>query len=164
MINDQIQKYSHENAARVDYYSVSHRDSQIHAEQNGNLERHKIVFNECAEYAFFNEDQAKHFAPVEACYKASPRRSRSNESTVDSSCTSLAFTQKGSTLWEICRDEHYRMRMHEQRSTRSDMGDFGRMASEKRNYVATPEEPAYNRYQHKVSTRRQQHRQDRRTP
>ena len=43
------------------------------------------------------KDQATHFALAEACYKALPRRSRSrqsNESTVDSSCTSMEFTIK----------------------------------------------------------------------
>ena len=33
MIHDLINNYSQKNAARVDYYPVSHRDSEIHAEQ-----------------------------------------------------------------------------------------------------------------------------------
>ena len=33
MIHDLINNYSQTNAARVDYYPVSHRDSEIHAEQ-----------------------------------------------------------------------------------------------------------------------------------
>ena len=57
------------------------------------FQRSKIVLN--AQYAFNTKDQAKHVVLVEACYMALPRRSRSrhrNEPTVDSSCTSLAFT------------------------------------------------------------------------
>ena len=33
MINDLINNYSQTNAARIDYYPASHRDSEIHAEQ-----------------------------------------------------------------------------------------------------------------------------------
>ena len=71
---------------------------ESHAHVNGNLDRDseiqrsKIVFN--AQYDFNIKDQAKHFVRVEACYKAFPRRSssrQSNDSAVDSSCTSMAF-------------------------------------------------------------------------
>ena len=33
---------SQKNAVRVNYHFVSHRVSEIHAEQNGNLERHEV--------------------------------------------------------------------------------------------------------------------------
>ena len=87
-VHDLIQNSSQTNAARVDYYPVSHRDSEIDAEQNGNLERHevqrsKIVFN--AKYASNVKDQAKHFVLVAACDKALPRRSRSMQSKRTSS-------------------------------------------------------------------------------
>ena len=52
----------------------------------------EIVFD--ATCASNIKDQAKQFVLVEACYKALPRVSKSrqsNESTVDSSCTSLTF-------------------------------------------------------------------------
>ena len=42
MINDVIKNQSLTNAARVGYNPVSHRDSEMHAEQNGNLERHLV--------------------------------------------------------------------------------------------------------------------------
>ena len=45
--------------------------------------------------ASHSKDQARHFELVDAIPKALPRRSRgrhSNDSTVDSSCTSLEFT------------------------------------------------------------------------
>ena len=42
MLNDLIKIYSQKNAEKVDYYPVTHRDSEIHAEQSGNLERHEV--------------------------------------------------------------------------------------------------------------------------
>ena len=56
------------------------------------FQRSKIVCN--AKGAQDTLDQAKHFAAVVACYKASPTRSRSrqrNESTNNTPCTYLAF-------------------------------------------------------------------------
>ena len=57
------------------------------------FQRSKIVFD--AKYGSNIKDQVRHFALVEACYKALPRRARSrqsNEPTVDSPCTYLEFT------------------------------------------------------------------------
>ena len=64
------------------------------------------------------------------------------------------------------REEQYQMRMREQGYTQSDVEKFDR-ASEKRKYVATPEEKS--RIQRPVQgcatqPRRRQHPQDRRTP
>ena len=42
MINDLIRNYPQTHAETVDYYTVSQRDSETHALQNGNLERHEV--------------------------------------------------------------------------------------------------------------------------
>ena len=42
MINDLIKNYSQKNAEKVYYCCVPHRDSETHALQNGNLERHEV--------------------------------------------------------------------------------------------------------------------------
>ena len=72
MIKDLLKNDSQKDAARVDYYPVSHRDSQIQAEQNGNFvfnngmmfQRSMIVFNN--QHAVNIKDQAKHFVLVVA--------------------------------------------------------------------------------------------------
>ena len=89
-----------ENAEKVDYYPVSWRDSENHALQNGNLGRHEVLKIEVvfiAMHASNIEDQARHVVLVEAFCEALPQKSRSkqsNDSTVDSTCTSLEFTNK----------------------------------------------------------------------
>ena len=42
MINDLIKNYSKKHAEKVDYFPVSHRDSETHALRDGNLERHEV--------------------------------------------------------------------------------------------------------------------------
>ena len=37
-----IKNYAQEKTNTVKYYPVAHHDSEIHAEQNGNLERHAV--------------------------------------------------------------------------------------------------------------------------
>ena len=65
-------------------------------------------------------------------------------------------------------DEQHQMRMHEQGYTSPTWKNVDRMASEHSNYVATPAQRAHHRDQYKIvqhkTRRRQQHREDRRTP
>ena len=92
-----IRNYAQEKTQQVEYCPVSHQDSEIHTGQNGKTERHEVSKIEdsvqcqkCSRY----RDQANMFAAVVVCYRALPKRSRSkqsNESAVDSSCTSVAF-------------------------------------------------------------------------
>ena len=42
MIVEVINHYAQEKTGHVEYYPGAHDDSEIHAEQNGNLERHEI--------------------------------------------------------------------------------------------------------------------------
>ena len=42
MIADLIKNCAQEKTEKVEYYPVSHQDSEMHAEQNGNLERHEV--------------------------------------------------------------------------------------------------------------------------
>ena len=42
LIADLIINYAQKKTEHVEYYPVSHNDSEIHAEQNGNLKRHEI--------------------------------------------------------------------------------------------------------------------------
>ena len=126
------------------------------------FQRSQIVFNDKS--ASYIKDQARHVVLVVACYKAQPRGSKSrqsNESTVDSSCTSLESTKLAlkntpqRKLWKPCskkardyldsakkhnygrivardiEDEEYRMRMQEQGDTQSDMEEVDRIANAK---------------------------------
>ena len=60
---DLINNSAQTHAARVDYYPVSHQDSEFHAEQNGNLQRHEVSMIEDrvqCQICFLNiKDQAK---------------------------------------------------------------------------------------------------------
>ena len=118
-------------------------------------------------------DQAKHFAVVVVCYKASPKRSRSRqskESAVDSSNTQkskrlLRFRAKAqlrNNRGPLPRgDEHYRVRMQ------TDMEEFDRVANEKKDLhrfswrKALLQRPIQGRPT--PPRRRQRHRRDRRT-
>ena len=98
--NDLIKNHSQKSAEEVDYIPVQCRDSE-NASQNCNLARHGVFKAEdrfqIHTHASNTTDQERHFVQVEACYKASSRRSRSrksNESPVDSSCTSLECTKQ----------------------------------------------------------------------
>ena len=42
MIADLIKNYAQKKTEHVEYYLVSYQDSQIHAEQSGNLERQEV--------------------------------------------------------------------------------------------------------------------------
>ena len=59
-----------EESRNIDCCPVSYRDSETHAPQNGNLERHevfKIDDRVQCQICFKNKDQAKHFVLVDAC-------------------------------------------------------------------------------------------------
>ena len=59
-------------------------------------------------------------------------------------------TISGTIVEHYLADEQYRKRMHEQGDAQTDMKEFDRGALERKNYVATPEERRYYRYQYVV--------------
>ena len=89
-----------ENTEKVGYCLVSHRDSEIFmlyttVTWNDIFFKGRRSCSMNAQHASNIKDQTRHFVLVEACYKALPSSTRSrqgNESTVDSSCTSLEIT------------------------------------------------------------------------
>ena len=42
LVADLLKNYAHKKKKHVDHYPVSRYDSEIHAEQSGNLERHEV--------------------------------------------------------------------------------------------------------------------------
>ena len=99
MINDLINNFSLSDAEQVDYYLVPYTDSENRTPQNGILERHEVFIDRrlCSmshmlhmsktrrDILFLRKHSTRH-------YRRRSRRRQSNESTVDSSCTSLDVT------------------------------------------------------------------------
>ena len=91
LIADLIKNFAQQKRGNVDD-PMSHNDSEIHAARRGNLERPEVSKSEdrlrCRRCLSYSRDQAKKFAAVVATRSG---RKQSNESAVDSSCTSLVL-------------------------------------------------------------------------
>ena len=83
MINNLIKNYSQKNAETVGDYPASHRDAEIHALQNGNLQRPEVSKIEdrvqCQTRVKYQKSRRDFFVLVETCCKALPRRSSSRQ-------------------------------------------------------------------------------------
>ena len=116
MINDLIMNYSQRNAEKVDYDPVSHRDSETHAPQNGNLERHEVVKDRtsCSMSNMFQVSKTRrnilylwkyairHHLGGQEAGRTTDQRSIHHVRPWNSRC-SIEEYSKGSTLWKLCR-------------------------------------------------------------
>ena len=80
-IADLRKNYSQEISGTIDYYPVAHRDSEINAQQNGNLELHEVSKIEdrvqCQIFLRYQRPGKTCCTWWSVCYKALPKRSRS---------------------------------------------------------------------------------------
>ena len=148
IINDVIENNSQTNAANVDYNPVSHRDSEIHVEQHGNLGRHEVSKIEdrvqcqvCFQYQKTRRDMldlrecaTSHYRRGQAASRATNQQSihhvRSWNSRFSiqeySKCRSYGHSaesqklKKARSYLDSVEDEQHQVRMHEQGYTQSD--------------------------------------------
>ena len=176
MIAHLIKNFSRENTENIEDSLASHQDSEIHAEQNGNLERHEVSKIEdrvqcpkCLRYQGTRRNILRLWSYAARHHRRGQEAGRARNlqwihQTLKKAKDYLDSEQKhycGTIVDRYLEDEHYRVRMQ------TDMEEFDRVANEKKDShrfswrKALLQRPIQCRPT--PPWRRQRHRRDRRT-